>query len=278
MLQNHPDRRGGGCDIVFYDDRFVAVARAHPGVVDLAVLEIGIPDRPVIAAGNAVVGDNSVPSAVCKFDFQPGQQLALIAEAVVLTKKAKLSHVPAVGQGKHQRVVLSEQPGYVVGLIIQPLGILRGAGGQDAGQALCVEGRGVSAAGRGVEPGALDFSVGGKVLLEILGRQPLLSGSSAGGDPFGVPLRDGQTHFKPALRPFAGLVVFIPDPELPVHPLAGCGRLRKDCVHLRGPDLTAVPVLGYDLPGGLREAALAVPGKAKTLIVNTQGRDTVVEL
>lgn len=201
-------------------------------------------------------------------DLQLGQEFCLCAVLILQSPGAAGAPIPAVGQLDRQSIFACfQQVRHVVGLILDPLPIVRNAGGaNEIAHTLPVDVCLIQSAGSDIQPGF--FRQGqGKFLPEAVHRvaffpvDPVIPG-----DPLCFPMVNAG--LKGGLRPVPGSASLVPEPDLPEDLRSGCdcwaapGGLHGIRFHF-----SAVPkriprfVCGEDLVSGLLHAAFAVPGK-----------------
>ena len=79
-----------------HDDRLFPVGWLHFGVVDLAVLEIGEADRPVVRPSPAFIGDDPADRAVLQRQLKLRKDACLRAENIRHAVGRDASAIPAV--------------------------------------------------------------------------------------------------------------------------------------------------------------------------------------
>ncbi len=286
LLQDPVSRGDSGAERVGGRNGVLRKTRNFSRVIDLAVHQIRIPDRPIIAPAPALVRADGLTAAVGIFDHQLRQELELGAEDVFLVGAAELSLEPAVGHGESQLVVLFQKRGQVIDLVIQALVVFRAAGSEDAGEPRAVDFGAVNAAGRGIEPRMLDLAPEREALLEAVSAQTLFPVRVHAGDPLGRPFRGlQQPCFKPRALRVLNLSVFIPKPDRPMHALCAF-QLRPVVftVHPVGVDFSACPeqspvfAASGDLIRALLFPVLTDPAEPGRQIVDPQRVDPVIAL
>ncbi len=105
-----------------------AVAKAHTGVKNLAVVELGKAHGAVLADLPGLVGAKDLGRAVLVGDAQLQQQGLAVGRHAVHAGVDKGAHGPAAGNGGYQLVFLGKLIGDVVGGVLQ-VGLVRGEAG-----------------------------------------------------------------------------------------------------------------------------------------------------
>ena len=181
---------GGGGDAAAGQLGFGAVGRLQAGIHHFAVFIIGKADGAVGGPIPAAVGADRLHAAVGVGDLQLGQQLGLGAVLVHKTPCAGAAPVPTVRQlhGEGVAAVL-EQVGHVNGLVLDPLAVVRHAGGQnEVTTALTVETGFVHTAGGDIKP-CLGDIFRFKMLAEAINAVALgRIHHVIAGDPLGAPI------------------------------------------------------------------------------------------
>ena len=150
------------------------------GVVHLAVVQVGLPERALLGDLPGGVGADDLLCSVLICNPQLQQQGLPVGGDPVFPGEHKGAHRPAAGHHRRQGVVRPETAGHVVGLVLQ-IGLVGGkAGGEVLVPHRCaVEGQLVDAHGGGADFGLLHRAPEGEGLAE---------GHGHGGDLF---LREG---------------------------------------------------------------------------------------
>ena len=241
-----------------------AIARGAPRLDGLAILVVGKADGTVIAPLPASVGDDGPDRSVVEDHLELRKELGLGTVLVLEAPCTARSAVPAIGQ-LHRQLVLSlmEQPGHIVGLVLDALTVVDVAGSQaERPHLLPAQTCFVETAGGYVETRAYDAFVNREGLAEAVhGIALALVHAIVAADPGGAPR--GDAHLEGCLAPFSGIVVLIPQADLPADDLPVREVAGIRCEHGVGLDLAAVPAVGDDLVCGLSQPTLAVPHEAR---------------
>ena len=242
------------------------IGRDAPRVHDLAVLVVGKADRTVVRPIPCTVGANRFPCAVRILDFKLQKKLRFRTVLIGAAPRAARAAVPAVGQLHRQLVpACFQHGGHVIGLVLNALFVVRQTRRKHKiADFHAVELRFIQPAGGDVQPRPMRIFLDRKGFAEAVhGIALFFVDHIIAGDPFCSPIGLIQKPcLKECFRPFARLIVFIPEANTPVDALPAVEWKRVNGVHGSAFHLAAVPVLRDNPIGRLLRASLAVPHQA----------------
>lgn len=206
---------GAGGDGMACDLGLPGIAGGHPGIDNFPVLVVRKADGAVTAPIPAFIGGNHLYMALFVGDLQLGQEFCLCAVLIFQSPGPAGATIPAVGQLDRQSIFACfQQARHVVGLILDPLAVVRNAGGaNEIAHTLPVDVCLIQSAGSDIQPSLFHIN-GMKAFAETVHRIALLFVYPIiPGDPSGFPTVNAG--LKGRLRPVPGSAVFVPEPDLP---------------------------------------------------------------